>query len=236
MDYTIAAFYRFTPIDDPSAFKAMAVERLQALGIFGTLLVAAEGYNGTLAGSADSIAGMLAFLAMPLDEVKFSKSPAQNFDRLKVKVKKEIITFRQADADPARHPATYVEASDWNALIARDDVLLLDTRNACETELGMFAGAIDPGITHFTHFAEYAKTLDPSKHRSIAMYCTGGVRCEKASAYMLGLGFEQVYHLKGGILRYLETVPEAETRWRGECFVFDQRVVVTGSDFTKDAS
>ena len=146
---------------------------------------------------------------------------------MKVRLKKEIVTLGDADADPTRQVGTYVEPADWNALIAAPDTLVIDTRNAFEVAMGTFEGAVDPGIRSFGQFKDFAaRHLDPAKHRRIAMFCTGGIRCEKASAYLLARGFAEVYHLKGGILKYLEGVPEQESRWRGECFVFDERVAL----------
>ena len=149
------------------------------------------------------------------------------FQRLKVRLKKEIVTLGDAGVDPTRQVGTYVDAADWNELIAAPDTLVLDTRNAFEVAMGTFEGAVDPGIKSFGQFKDFAAhQLDPAKHRRIAMFCTGGIRCEKASAYLLARGFAEVFHLKGGILKYLEGVPEAESRWRGECFVFDERVAL----------
>jgi UPF0176 protein len=149
------------------------------------------------------------------------------FQRLKVRLKKEIVTLGDTAVDPTQRVGTYVEPSDWNELISAPDTLVIDTRNAFEVAMGTFEGAIDPGIKSFGQFKEFAaERLDPAKHRKIAMFCTGGIRCEKASAYLLAQGFDEVYHLKGGILRYLEGVPEQESRWRGECFVFDERVAL----------
>jgi UPF0176 protein len=148
------------------------------------------------------------------------------FQRMKVRLKKEIVTLGAA-VDPTRQVGTYVEPSDWNALIAESDTLVIDTRNEFEVAMGTFEGAVDPGIKSFGQFREFAaQKLDPAKHRRIAMFCTGGIRCEKASAYLLAQGFGEVYHLKGGILRYLEGVPEAQSRWHGECFVFDERIAL----------
>ncbi len=149
------------------------------------------------------------------------------FRRLKIRLKKEIVTLGDTSADPTRQVGIYVEPADWNALIATPDTLVIDTRNAFEVAMGTFAGAVDPGIRSFGQFREFAaRHLDPARHRKVAMFCTGGIRCEKASAYLLSRGFAEVYHLKGGILKYLEGVPEAESRWRGECFVFDDRVAL----------
>jgi UPF0176 protein len=149
------------------------------------------------------------------------------FARLKIRLKKEIVTLGDSAADPAKAVGIYVDAADWNELIAAPDTLVIDTRNAFEVAMGSFAGAVDPGIKSFGQFKGFAaRTLDPQKHQKIAMFCTGGIRCEKASAYLLSRGFAEVYHLKGGILKYLEAVPESESRWRGECFVFDERVAL----------
>jgi len=149
------------------------------------------------------------------------------FGRLKVRLKKEIVTLGDEAADPTRQVGAYVDAAEWNALIAAPDTLVLDTRNAFEVAMGTFEGAVDPGIRSFGQFKDFAAAaLDPAKHRRIAMFCTGGIRCEKASAHLLARGFAEVYHLKGGILKYLEEVPEAQSRWRGECFVFDERVAL----------
>jgi UPF0176 protein len=149
------------------------------------------------------------------------------FQRLKVRLKREIVTLGDPDADPTRQVGTYVDAADWNALIESSGMLVLDTRNAFEVAMGTFAGAVDPGIASFGQFKDYvARALDPARHRKIAMFCTGGIRCEKASALLLARGFAEVYHLKGGILAYLEQVPETDSRWRGECFVFDERVAL----------
>jgi UPF0176 protein len=149
------------------------------------------------------------------------------FARLKIRLKKEIVTLGDTAVDPTLQVGTYVEPSDWNALISAPDTLVIDTRNAFEVAMGTFEGALDPGIRSFGQFKNFAaRHLDPSKHRKIAMFCTGGIRCEKASAYLLAQGFSEVYHLKGGILRYLEGVPEEQSRWHGECFVFDERIAL----------
>jgi UPF0176 protein len=197
--------------------------------------LAPEGINGTLAGAAEAITALVeelrqgALFGGRLDHVdlKFSQAGAIPFRRLKIRLKKEIVTFGDAAADPTRQVGIYVEPCDWNALIAAPDTLLIDTRNGFEVALGSFAGAVDPGIERFGQFKAFAADrLDPARHRRIAMFCTGGIRCEKASAYLLARGFAEVYHLKGGILKYLEQVAEADSRWRGECFVFDERVAL----------
>src|SRR4029079_15354255 len=191
--------------------------------------------NGTLAGEPKAIDALVRELqAGPmfggrLDnlELKFSHAAAMPFARLKIRLKKEIVTLGDTAVDPTRQVGTYVEPADWNALISGPDTLVIDTRNAFEVAMGTFEGAVDPGIRSIGQFKEFAaQQLNPAKHRKIAMFCTGGIRCEKASAYLLAQGFSEVYHLKGGILRYLEGVPEEESRWRGECFVFDERVAL----------
>jgi UPF0176 protein len=204
-------------------------------GLRGSVLLAQEGINGTLAGTAAAIEAFVQDLGEGhlfggrLDhlELKFSSSAAMPFQRLKVRLKKEIVTLGAPDADPTRQVGTYVDPTDWNALIEKSDTVVLDTRNAFEVAMGTFAGAIDPGIASFGQFKDFVtRELDPARHRKIAMYCTGGIRCEKASALLLARGFKEVYHLRGGILKYLEQVPEADSRWRGECFVFDERVAL----------
>jgi UPF0176 protein len=235
MPYTVAAFYQFVALSD---FREMR-EPLRAicarLNLKGSVLLAQEGINGTVAGSSDAITALIAELQSgglfggKLDdlELKFSHASDIPFRRLKVRLKKEIVTLGDGEADPTRQVGIYVNPSEWNDLIARPDTLLIDTRNAFEVAMGTFAGALNPDIQSFGQFKDFtASHLDPSRHRRIAMFCTGGIRCEKASSYLLSRGFAEVYHLKGGILRYLERVPEAESRWRGECFVFDDRVAL----------
>ena len=231
MAYTIAAFYRFVPVSDAAAVRSDIKQALVRLDLCGTLLVAPEGINGTVAGTEAAIDALLGILGsqfgLARGDVKFSEASDKPFHRLKVRAKREIITFRQPDADPSVQAGTYVAASDWNALMADPDVLLLDTRNRYETRIGSFSGALDPGIDQFSELAEYVRQhLDPARTPKVAMFCTGGIRCEKASAFLLGEGFAEVYHLKGGILKYLEEVPEAESRWEGECYVFDHRMAV----------
>ena len=236
MSYTIAAFYRFTPLADVPALRPGLKQAFAALGLCGTLLLAPEGINGTLAGEESAVDALLEILGcrfgLPREDVKFSQSAEKPFPRLKVRVKREIITFRQAQADPSVRAGTYVAPENWNALLADPDVLLLDTRNHYETRLGTFQDALVPQIEHFSDFADYARRqLGPARDRKIAMFCTGGIRCEKASAFLLSEGFAEVYHLKGGILKYLEAIPTAHSRWQGECYVFDQRMAV-GSGLT----
>jgi UPF0176 protein len=235
MPLKVAAFYQFAALPD---FRELR-EPLRALGMAlelkGSVLLAHEGINGTVAGSDEAIDAFVhqlrngALFGGRLDhlELKFSSASEMPFQRLKVRLKKEIVTLGDIAVDPTRRVGTYVEPSDWNELIAAPDTLVIDTRNAFEVAMGTFDGAIDPGIKSFGQFREFAaQNLDPGKHKKIAMFCTGGIRCEKASAYLLARGFDEVYHLKGGILRYLEGVPETESRWRGECFVFDERVAL----------
>lgn len=231
MTYRIAALYRFTPVSSPADLRAALLPLFQEWGITGTLLVAPEGINGTLAGSDSAIDKLVALLGercgLQPSDVKFSAADRQPFQRLKIRLKKEIITFKQPAADPNIQVGAYVEPQDWNALIADPDVVVLDTRNKYETMIGTFEGAQDPQIDQFTDFAAFVReTLDPTKHKKVAMFCTGGIRCEKASAFMLAEGFDEVYHLKGGILKYLEQVPAEQSRWNGECYVFDRRVSV----------
>jgi UPF0176 protein len=231
----VAAFYQFTALPDFRELREPLRAICADLKLKGSLLLAHEGINGTLAGSVEAVAVLVAELQSGalfggrLDnlELKFSYASAMPFQRLKIRLKKEIVTLGDSGADPTRQVGIYVDPADWNDLIAAPDTLLVDTRNAFEVAMGTFAGAVDPGIKSFGQFREFAeRRLDPAKHRKVAMFCTGGIRCEKASAYLLSRGFAQVYHLKGGILKYLEGVPEAESRWRGECFVFDDRVAL----------
>jgi UPF0176 protein len=235
MPYKVAAFYQFTALPDFRQLREPLRAVCAGLHLKGSVLLAHEGINGTLAGSPDAIDGLIAELrdgalfGGRLDnlELKFSAAVAMPFQRLKVRLKKEIVTLGCASADPARQVGIYVDPTDWNALIAAPDTLVIDTRNAFEVAMGTFEGAVDPGIKSFGQFKDFAADqLDPAKHRKIAMFCTGGIRCEKASAYLLSRGFAEVYHLKGGILKYIEGVPETESRWRGECFVFDERVAL----------
>jgi len=232
MAYTIAAFYRFTPVGDAAAVRSDLKQALARLDLCGTLLIAPEGINGTLAGTDTAIDAMLDILrgqfGLPREDVKFSEATDKPFHRLKVRLKREIITFRQPDADPSVRAGQYVAPQDWNALLADPEVLLLDTRNRYETRLGSFSNALDPGIAQFSEFAEYVRqNLDPARSPKVAMFCTGGIRCEKASAFLLQEGFAEVYHLKGGILKYLEEVPAEASRWQGECYVFDHRMAVS---------
>ena len=235
MTYTIAAFYRFVSLPEPTALREELLTAFNAEELCGTMLIASEGVNGTMAGSVETIDRLLDMLSektgLDRTEVKFSSAEERPFGRLKFLVKQEIIAFRKAKADPTQ-AGTYVLPQEWNTLISDPEILLLDTRNHYETDLGTFAGATDPGIETFSDFATYVReNLDPAKHRKVAMFCTGGIRCEKASAFMLQEGFGEVYHLKGGILKYLEDVPEQSSKWQGTCFVFDRRTSVGHDDF-----
>src|SRR5216683_2580754 len=235
MSHKVAAFYQFARLPDFRELREPLRAICARLGLKGSVLLAQEGINGTVAGAPDSIDAFVgelergALFGGRLDnlELKFSSSSTMAFGRMKIRLKKEIVTLGDAAADPTRQVGTYVDPADWNALIAAPDTLVIDTRNAFEVAMGTFEGAVDPGIRSFGQFKEFAaRHLDPAKHQKIAMFCTGGIRCEKASAYLLSHGFTEVYHLKGGILKYLEGVPEDQSRWRGECFVFDERVAL----------
>jgi len=235
MTYTIAAFYRFVRVSEPTSLRDDLVSSFGDSDLLGTTLIAGEGINGTMAGSAATVDRFLQALAervgLDLAEVKFSSSEEPPFKRLKFKLKSEIITFRDVSIDPGK-PGTYVEPEQWNTLIADPDVLVLDTRNTYETEAGTFEGAVTPELEKFSDFVTYVReNLDTAKHRKVAMFCTGGIRCEKASAFMLQEGFEEVYHLKGGILKYLEQTPRHDSRWRGGCYVFDCRTSVDHETF-----
>jgi UPF0176 protein len=235
MPYKVAAFYQFAALPDFRRLREPLRAICAGLELKGSVLLAPEGINGTLAGSAEAVDEMVNALRNAdlfggrLDhlELKFSSASAMPFGRLKVRLKKEIVTLGDDLADPTRQVGTYVDPADWNDLIAAPDTLLIDTRNVFEVAMGSFEGAVDPGIRSFGQFKNFAaRHLDPTKHRRVAMFCTGGIRCEKASSYLLSRGFAEVYHLKGGILKYLESVPVAQSRWRGECFVFDERVAL----------
>ncbi|STR45054.1 oxygen-dependent tRNA uridine(34) hydroxylase TrhO [Iodobacter fluviatilis] len=227
----VAALYKFVTLADFEALKEPLLQSMLDNDVKGTLLLAFEGINGTVAGSRAGIDGLLAWLKsdvrfIDLDH-KESYCDEQPFYRSKVKLKKEIVTLGVPGVDPNQAVGTYVEPEDWNALISDPEVLLIDTRNDYEVAIGTFEGAIDPKTASFREFPDYIKQhFDPAKHKKVAMFCTGGIRCEKASSYMLGEGFEEVFHLKGGILKYLETVKQEESKWEGDCFVFDNRVTV----------
>jgi UPF0176 protein len=228
---TVAALYRFAPFAAYREMKAELAEFCCARGVRGTLILAHEGINGTVAGSAEAVGSLIEKLhewpEFAGAEIKYSFAEKMPFYRMKVKVKREIVTMGVADIDPLKSAGTYVEAKDWNALIADEDTILIDTRNDYEVQIGTFAGAVDPNTKTFTEFPSWVKNnRERLEGKKVAMFCTGGIRCEKATAFVKGLGVENVYHLKGGILKYLEEVPTAESRWEGECFVFDERVSI----------
>jgi UPF0176 protein len=230
---SVAALYQFTKFDDPEALRAPLLAACEAHGIKGTLLLAREGINGTIAGLPEALGKVLAHIrTLPgcaeLD-VKFSSAPEMPFHRMKVRVKREIVTMGEPDIDPTLAVGHYVDPHDWNALIADPDTLVIDTRNDYEVAVGTFTGAVDPATPSFRDFPawfrEHREELLAGK-KKVAMFCTGGIRCEKSTSFLRAEGVEDVYHLKGGILKYLEHVPEDQSLWQGECFVFDERVTV----------
>lgn len=227
----VAALYKFVTLEQFENLKAPLLHLMQNQGIRGTLLLAREGINGTVAGSAAAIDALFTwFNEQPgLENIVHKKSfhEVVPFNRAKVKLKKEIVTMGVEGIDPKHIVGTYVKPADWNQLISADDVTVIDTRNDYEVNIGTFKRAINPDTTTFREFPQYVKQhLDPQKNKKVAMFCTGGIRCEKSTAYLKELGFNEVYHLEGGILKYLEEVPESESLWEGECFVFDERVTV----------
>ena len=228
---TIAALYHFTRFPDPAALKPGLLEVCVAHGVKGSLLLAPEGINGTIAGPRDGIdAALGAVRALPgCEGLEWKESFADSmpFGRMKVKLKREIVTMGQPDVDPLAQVGNYVSASDWNALISDPDTVVIDTRNDYEVAIGTFRGAVDPGTRAFGEFPDWWQVnRERFAGKRVAMFCTGGIRCEKSTNYLLGQGVNQVYHLKGGILKYLEEVPEADSLWQGQCFVFDDRVSV----------
>lgn len=229
--YAICALYKFTRLDDFEDIQAPLKSFLDALSVKGTLLLAREGINGTISGGKDSVEKVLDYLQTDdrfLElEYKFSYSKKPPFKRLKVKLKKEIVTMGLSEIDPNHSVGTYIKPKDWNNLINDPDVVLIDTRNNYEYEIGSFQGAINPNTETFREFPSFTKnTLEKYRNKKIAMFCTGGIRCEKSTAYLKSKGYENVFHLQGGILKYLEEVKEEESLWQGECFVFDDRVAV----------
>jgi len=228
---TIAALYHFTRFTDPAAFRGPLLDLCQAQGVKGSLLLAAEGINGTIAGPRAGIDAVLAHIrALPgcADLThKEAQADIPPFGRMKVRIKREIVTMGQPDVDPRARVGHYVAPQDWNDLISQPDVAVIDTRNDYEVAIGSFDGAIDPHTTSFGEFpAWWEANKDRFHNKRIAMFCTGGIRCEKSTNYLLGQGLEEVYHLQGGILQYLEDVPQDQSLWQGGCFVFDQRVAV----------
>jgi UPF0176 protein len=229
--FVVAALYKFVTLNNYHEMREPLQAECLAAGVKGTLLLAQEGINGTIAGSREGIDRVLAYLKadprLHALEHKESEDTKQPFYRMKIKLKKEIVTMGIDHIDPNQVVGTYVKPRDWNALISDPEVLLLDTRNDYEVAIGTFDQAVDPKTETFREFPHYVReNYKPEQHKKVAMFCTGGIRCEKASAFMLQEGFEEVYHLDGGILKYLEEVPEEESLWRGECFVFDNRVAV----------
>jgi len=228
----VVSLYRFLDLKDPESFRTQLKTLCDEQGLLGTMLVANEGFNGTLAGSEESVRVVMNWIraqfgiAEELD-ARWTNADEAPFRKMRVKVKKEIVTLGRPDILPHKGTGEHVDAERWNDLIADPDVLLVDTRNHYEIEVGTFPGAIDPGNDSFREFPAFAKELaETSVNRPLAMFCTGGIRCEKATALMLELGFKDVYHLQGGILNYLSEVDDAHNRWDGECFVFDTRVAV----------
>lgn len=231
MSFVVCALYKFVALPEYRSLREPLLEEMARLGVKGTLLLASEGINGTVAGERAAIDGLLGYLkakpAFAELECKESYEETMPFYRTKVKLKKEIVTMGVPGIDPRQVVGTYVEPEDWNQLISDPEVTLVDTRNYYEYEVGSFKGALDPATESFRDFPAYVKAnLDPAKHKKVAMFCTGGIRCEKSTALLKEQGFEEVYHLKGGILNYLEKVPESQSLWQGECYVFDNRVAV----------
>ncbi len=229
--YVVAALYHFTKFADHKSLRAPLQAVCDAHGVKGSLLLAHEGINGTIAGTRAGIDAVLkAVRALPgCAELEHKESFASDmpFLRMKVKLKKEIVTLGVPSVDPTAHVGHYVDPQDWNDLITQDDVVVIDTRNDYEVEIGTFEGAVDPETKSFREFPDWwAKNKDRFHNKRVAMFCTGGIRCEKSTNYLLGEGIEDVYHLKGGILKYLEEVPAENSKWNGECFVFDSRVSV----------
>lgn len=230
-NYLVCALYKFVRLENFEEMRVPLRDFMESKSIKGTILLALEGLNGTVSGTQQHIDELLTYLnsdqrITPISH-KFSWHQEQPFYRTKVKLKKEIVTMGVEGIDPRKTVGTYVAPKDWNALISDPDVTVVDTRNDYEIEIGTFKHAINPNTESFREFPEYvAKELDPTKHKKVAMFCTGGIRCEKSTAYLKEQGFDEVYHLEGGILKYLEDVPKAESLWEGDCFVFDNRVAV----------
>ena len=229
--YIVATFYKFVALPNFQELQQPILEFCQSQEIKGTVLLAEEGINSTIAGTRSGIDQTLAYLRSlePFQDLEHKESNASElpFKRLKVRLKQEIVTLGKPEVDPNRQVGTYVKPQDWNQVISDPEVMVIDTRNQYEVEIGTFKGAIDPETESFREFPEYiAQNVDPQQYPKVAMFCTGGIRCEKASSYLLSQGFQEVYHLKGGILKYLEEVPSEESMWQGECFVFDERVTV----------
>ena len=230
--YQIAALYQFTNIDDPIGFKNILQEKCDEFQLIGTLLIAHEGLNGTIAGKNNAIQSIMEFLIQDKRfnniNVKYSRAKEKPFNKLKILIKKEIVTLGVPGINPLEDLGEYVKAEHWNELINDPEMLVLDTRNEYEVTIGTFKGAINPHTQTFRDFPDFVdKNLDASIHKKVAMFCTGGIRCEKATSFLKKLGFDNVYHLQGGILQYLEDIKVEKSLWVGECFVFDKRIAVT---------
>lgn len=232
MTLVVATLYKFVRLPDFAQKQEPLKSYCQTQGVKGTILLAQEGINGTIAGKRESIDSVLSFLRSDprLHDLEHKESHINNppFQRMKVRLKKEIVTIGLPEIDPSEKVGTYVNPQDWNKIISDPEVTVIDTRNDYEVGIGSFKGAKNPKTQSFREFPEFVnQSLDPSKHKKVALFCTGGIRCEKATSFMLSQGFERVYHLKGGILKYLEEVPATASLWSGECFVFDERVAVS---------
>lgn len=238
--YDIAAFYQFVQIDDCDAWAPVLKQQMIDSDVMGTILLASEGINGTISGEPEAVHEILSTIRshQGLEKIphKLSRAPGHVFNRAKVKVKPSLINLGP-DVDPRQRVGTYVPPDRWNELISDPEVVLIDTRNDYEVHAGSFEGAIDPKIKRFRDLPEFVEqNLDPSKHKKVAMFCTGGIRCEKSTAWMLEQGFEEVFHLEGGILRYLEEVPAEQSAWHGDCYVFDERVGVNHELLPSDSA
>jgi len=230
----VTALYKFVTLDDYKEIREPLKAEMLTHGIKGTLLLAREGINGTISGTREGMDQILAYITSDarFSDIVYKESFHEKdpFKKTKVKIKKEIVTMGVDGIDPTKIVGTYVKPEEWNSLISDPETVLIDTRNDYEVEIGTFKNALNPDTKTFREFPKYVKeNLDPQKHKKVAMFCTGGIRCEKSTAYLKEQGFEEVYHLEGGILKYLEDVPEKETMWEGECFVFDDRITVNHS-------
>ncbi len=230
--YKVIALYRFFPIISPPNEQTFLKSYLADFpDIVGSLLIAPEGINGTIGGQEGSIDAFTKMITerygFTQDDYKYSVASMKPFNKLRIRLKKEIVTLKQAECDPTKVVGEYVAPQDWNNIISQPDVTVIDVRNDFEVKVGSFENAVNPETTSFSEFAEYVDhNLSPDKNKKIAMFCTGGIRCEKASSYMLSKGFDTVYHLKGGILKYLEEIPQEDSKWHGDCFVFDKRIAL----------
>ncbi|MBT6795523.1 rhodanese-related sulfurtransferase [bacterium] len=230
INFELISFYKFVPIKDPDKLKDMLFVLCKKSKILGTIIVSKEGVNGMLAGSSTSLNTAISFfskLGFSIEDFKFSRTNIKPFKRLRIKIREELISLGYVKlSNPNEAVGKYVDPEDWNNLISKKDLVLIDTRNKYETSIGTFNGAILPPMKNFKEFPDFIKNNNISKDASIAMFCTGGIRCEKASAYLLKIGFKDVSHLKGGIIKYLEKVSKEDSKWEGECFVFDNRVSI----------